>query len=173
MLTEAYNDSSETGTEGIGKYAGKEYRLYHERWKIRNDTKHNRITRLLTPDLNGTPTLTYENELKLNKEVAEINKHQRRLQIHSAYFAGEMVVVQYSGFETKRDEFNNKTTKIFHHIDHVTLERPLNEYKENGRLIPRIKTRQWSEITFPMDTSNSKNWSELCIGLRKHYVHLR
>jgi len=149
MITEAYNDSSETGIEGFRKYVGKEYRLYHERWKIRNDTKHNRITRLLTPDPNGTPTLTYENELKLNKEVAEINKHHRRLQIHSAYFAGEMVVVQYSVFETKRDEFNNKTTKNFHHIDHLTLDRTLEEYSENSRLIPKIKTRQWSEIKMP------------------------
>ena len=149
MLTEAYNDSSETGVEGFGKYAGKEYRLYHERWKIRNDTKQDRITRLLTRDLNGTPTLTYEDELKLNKEVAEINKHHKRLQIHSAYFAGEMIVVQYSVFETKRHEFNHNTTKTFHHIDHLTLERPLKEYSENSRLIPKIKTRQWGEMKFP------------------------
>ena len=149
MLTEAYNDSSETGIEGFGKYAGKAYRLYHERWKIRNVTKQDRITRLLTRDLNGVPNLTYEDELNLNKEVAEINKHHKRLQLHGAYFAGEMIVVQYSIFETKHDEFNNNTTKILHHIDHLTLERSLKEYSENSRLIPKIKTRQWSEIKMP------------------------
>ena len=88
--------------------------------------------------------------------IEEINKHYKRLQLHDAYFAGEMIVVQYSIFETKQDEFTNNTTKTFHHIDHVTLERPLNEYKENGRLIPKIKTRQWSEIKLPESSFDLK-----------------
>ena len=149
MLGDAYNDSSQTGIEGFAKYVGKEYRLHHERWKVSNDTNQDRVTKLLTYDADGLPTLTYANELELNKEVAEINKHHKRLQLHDAYFAGEMIVVQYSIFETKHDEFNNNTTKIFHHIDHLTLERPLKEYSENSRLIPKIKTRQWGEMKFP------------------------
>ena len=39
--------------------------------------------------------------------------------------------------------------KNFQHIDHLTLVRTLEEYSENSRLIPKIKTRQWSEIKMP------------------------
>ena len=148
MLGEAYNDSSKTGIAGFAKYVGKEYRLHHERWKVRNDTKEDRITKLLVYDDDGLPTLTYEDELVLNKEVAEINKHQKRLQLHSAYKVGEMIVVHYSVFETRNDEFN-KAVKVIPYIDHLTMERPLEEYSNNGRILPKIKMRQWSEFKMP------------------------
>tara|TARA_Y100001978_G_C23662355_1_gene419360 strand:+ start:769 stop:1008 length:240 start_codon:yes stop_codon:yes gene_type:complete len=79
MLVEAYNNSSQTGIEGFAKYAEKKYRLHHERWKVRNDTKEDCITKLLVYDDDGLPTLTYEDEMLLNKEVAQINKYHKRL----------------------------------------------------------------------------------------------
>jgi len=85
----------------------------------------------------------------LNKEVAKINKHHKRLQPHNAYKVGEMIVVQYSVFETRNDEFN-KAVKVIQYIDHITMERPLEEYSDNGRILPKIKMRQWSELKMPL-----------------------
>ena len=59
-----------------------------------------------------------------------------------------MIVVQYSVFETKNDEFN-KAFKVIHYTDHLTMERPLEKYISNGRVLPKIKMRQWSEFKMP------------------------
>lgn len=145
MLITAYNDISETGIEGFRKVAAKNYRLRHHRWRIDNDTKHDRITQLLEIDDEGYPSLPFEAEARLNAEVAERNGLIKQLFLHRAHFAGEMLVVHYTVEEQKRSAHNKTAVRdAMGHADYVWLERPVIEYRRNGRLIPKIKIRQWT-----------------------------
>lgn len=145
MLITAYSDVSETGVEGFRKVAAKEYRLRHHRWRIANDTKHDRVTQLLELDDEGYPSLTLAAEVKLNSEVAQRNGMMKQLFLHRAYFAGEMLVVHYTVEEQKRSSHSKRAVRdALGHADYVWLEKPLAEYKANGRLVPKIRVRQWT-----------------------------
>jgi len=148
MLCDVYSDSSSTGIMSFKKYISKDYQLKHKNWLTINDTQQNRITNLLRYDDNGIPYLTYKDEVELNAEVAKTNNHRKRLRLHSAYLVDEIIVVNYTIYETKMGEFANQT-QTFQHIDHLTLDRSIHDYKQNGRLTPKIKVRQWSEIKTP------------------------
>ena len=150
MLCDVYSDSSSTGIMSFKRYASKDYQLKHKSWMTINDTQQNRITNLLKYDDNGIPYLTYKDEVELNTEVAKTNNHRKRLRLHSAFLVDEVIAVNYTIYETKMGEFTNHT-QTFQHIDHLTLERPIQDYKKNGRLVPKIKIRQWSEIKTPLN----------------------
>lgn len=153
MLCDVYSDSSSTGIVSFKKYISKEYKLKHNGWGTKIKSKQNRVTRLLKFDENNEPYLTYQDEIKLNTEVATLNNHTKRLRLHTAFLVDQIIFVNYTIYETKMGEFANHT-QPFQHIDHLTLERPINDYKENGRLIPKIKVRQWSEIKTPMNLTD-------------------
>lgn len=145
MLITAYNDISETGIEGFRKVAASDYRLRHHRWRIDNDTKHDRITQILKIDDEGYPSLSLNAETTLNAEVAERNGLIKQLFLHRAHFAGEMLVVHYTVEEQKPSAHNKTAVRdAMDHADYVWLERPVREYRQNGRLIPKIKIRQWT-----------------------------
>tara|TARA_Y100001938_G_C8027924_1_gene399017 strand:+ start:414 stop:1175 length:762 start_codon:yes stop_codon:yes gene_type:complete len=152
MLCDVYSDASTTGIRSFKKYISKNYKLKHKSWKTKNNTKQNRVTSLLKIDEKGDPYLTYNDELELNAEVASANNHTKRLRLHSAFLVDEIIVVNYTIYETKMGEFINHT-RTFQHIDHLTLDRPIKDYKQNGRLTPKIKVRQWSEIKTPLNDS--------------------
>ena len=144
MLITAYSDVSDTGVEGFRKVAARDYRLRHHRWRIDNDTKHDRIAQLLELDDEGYPSLSLDAEIKSNAEVAKRNDFIKQLFLHRAHFAGEVLVVHYTVEERKRI-YNKRTIRdALGHTDYVWLERPVAEYKANGRLVPKIKIRQWT-----------------------------
>jgi transcriptional regulator with XRE-family HTH domain len=144
MLITAYSDVSETGVEGFRKVAARDYRLRHHRWRIDNDTKHDRIAQMLELDDEGYPSLPLDAEIKLNAEVAERNDFVKQLFLHRAHFAGEMLVVHYTVEERKRIYSKRTIRDALGHTDYVWLEKPLAEYKANGRLVPKIRIRQWT-----------------------------
>jgi hypothetical protein len=144
MLMTAYNGGSVTGCDGFAKTCSDQYRLRHHRWRINNQTQHDRVTQLLKIDEEGYPSLSIVDEIALNNSVSETNKMSRQLYLHRAYIAGETIVVQYTMEERKTSPHSGKTVSEANvYTDHVTLERPIADYVENGRLVPRIKIRQW------------------------------
>jgi len=145
MLITAYSDTSETGVEGFRKVAASDYRLRHHRWRIDNDTKHDRITQLLEIDDEGYPSLPFEAEARLNAEVAERNGLIKQLYLHRAHFAGEVLVVYYTVEEHKPSAHNKSAVRdAIGHADYIWLEKPVRDYRENGRLVPKIRIRQWT-----------------------------
>ena len=145
MLITAYNDVSETGVEGFYKVAAKNYCLRHHRWRIDNDTKHDRVTQLLELDGEGYPSMSIQSEIECNREVSQRNGLVKQLFLHSAHFAGEMLVVHYTVEEQKRSSHSKRAVRdALGHTDYVWLEKPLAEYKANGRLVPKICIRQWT-----------------------------
>ena len=145
MLITAYSDISETGVEGFRKVAARDYRLRHHRWRIDNDTKHDRIAQLLELDDEGYPSLPLDAEIKLNAEVAERNDFVKQLFLHRAHFAGEVLVVHYTVEEQKRSSHSKLAIRdALSHTDYVWLDRPVADYKKNGRLVPKIRIRQWT-----------------------------
>jgi transcriptional regulator with XRE-family HTH domain len=144
MLITAYTDVSATGLEGFRKVASRNYRLRHHRWRIDNDTKHDRVAQMLELDDEGYPSLPLDAEIKLNAEVAERNDFVKQLFLHRAHFAGEMLVVHYTVEERKRIYSKRTVRDALGHTDYVWLEKPLAEYKANGRLVPKIRVRQWT-----------------------------
>ncbi len=144
MLITAYSDVSETGVEGFRKVAAKDYRLRHHRWRIDNDTKHDRIAQLLELDEEGYPSLSLDAEIKLNAEVAERNDFIKQLFLHRAHFAGEMLVVHYTVEERKRIYSKRTIRDALGHTDYVWLDRPVDDFRNNGRIVPKIRIRQWT-----------------------------
>lgn len=144
MLITAYSDISVTGVEGFRKVAAKDYRLRHHRWRVDNDTKHDRMTQLIELDDEGYPSLSLDAEIKLNAEVSERNDFTKQLFLHRAHFAGEMLVVHYTVEERKRIYSKRTIRDALGHTDYVWLEKPVADYKKNGRLVPKIKIRQWT-----------------------------
>tara|TARA_R100000388_G_scaffold78223_2_gene57036 strand:- start:812 stop:1591 length:780 start_codon:yes stop_codon:yes gene_type:complete len=145
MLITAYSDVSETGVEGFRKVAARDYRLRHHRWRIDNDTKHDRVTQLLELDDEGYPSLTLAAEVKLNSEVAQRNGMVKQLFLHRAHFAGEVLVVHYTVEEQKPSAHTKRAVRdALGHTDYIWLEKPVADYKKNGRLVPKIRVRQWT-----------------------------
>ncbi len=144
MLITAYSDVSETGVEGFRKVAARDYRLRHHRWRIDNDTKHDRIAQLLELDEEGYPSLSLDAEIKLNAEVAERNDFIKQLFLHRAHFAGEMLVVHYTVEERKRIYSKRTIRDALGHTDYVWLDRPVDDFRNNGRIVPKIRIRQWT-----------------------------
>ena len=144
MLITAYSDVSETGVEGFRKVAAKDYRLRHHVWAIDNDTKHDRVTQLLELDDEGYPSLSMQSEIQCNQEVATRNGIVKQLFLHRAHFAGEMLVVHYTVEERKRIYSKRTIRDALGHTDYLWLEKPVADYKKNGRLVPKIKIRQWT-----------------------------
>ena len=148
MLVDCYNDTSQTGVDGFSRYISNNYRLRHDRWRRKTNGKNNRITSLLSEDEDGRLGLTYENEKKLNQESGETNKLFKRLQLNRAYIVCDLIVVQYVIYELKQDDFSQSKVAL-KHIDHLKLERPIDDYIENTRLVPKIDIRQWSQVKDP------------------------
>ena len=145
MLITAYSDVSDTGVEGFLKVAARDYRLRHHRWRIDNDTKHDRITQLLELDDEGYPSMSIQAEIQCNKEVSQRNGMVKQLFLHRAHFAGEMLVVHYTVEEQKRSSHSKRAVRdALGHTDYVWLDRPVADYKKNGRLVPKIRIRQWT-----------------------------
>jgi hypothetical protein len=88
--------------------------------------------------------LPLDAEIKLNAEVAERNDFVKQLFLHRAHFAGEMLVVHYTVEERKRIYSKRTIRDALGHTDYVWLERPVAEHKANGRLVPKIRVRQWT-----------------------------
>ena len=145
MLITAYSDVSETGVEGFRKVAARDYRLRHHRWRIDNDTKHDRVTQLLKLDGEGYPSLSLDAETTLNAEVAERNGLIKQLFLHRAHFAGEMLVVYYTVEEQKPSAHTKRAVRdALGHTDYVWLDRPVDDFRNNGRIVPKIRIRQWT-----------------------------
>ena len=106
MLMRAYNGASVTGCDGFIKTAGENYRLRHHRWRLDNNTTHNRVTQLLEIDDDGWPSLSLENEIQLNTEASSINNVIKNLYLHRAYIVGETINVQYTVEEVKTSPHN-------------------------------------------------------------------
>ena len=146
MLVTAYNGASISGCDGFAKTCSADYRLRHHRWRMSNNTTHDRVTQLLELDDEGYPSLSLQSEIQLNEEVARANNVTKKLFLHRAYFAGETLTVQYSIQEINESPHENKYTirDTLPHTDHINLEYSLSEYTENARLVPKIKIRQWA-----------------------------
>ena len=88
--------------------------------------------------------ITYERELELNLAASEENNTERHSTLRKAYTAGEQVVVIFDVDIVSIDNSNlMRTVRL---IEHLELERPLEDYEQNGRLIPKIVKRHWAEI---------------------------
>ena len=88
--------------------------------------------------------ITYERELELNLAASRQNETERHSTLCKAYTAGEQVVAIFDVDIVSINNSNLKrTTRI---IEHLELERPLEDYERNGRLLPKIVRRHWAEI---------------------------
>ena len=88
--------------------------------------------------------ITYERELELNLAASEENNTERYSTLRKAYTAGEQVVAMFDVDIVSVD--NSDLKRTVRCIEHLELERPLEDYEKNGRLVPKIVRRHWAEI---------------------------
>lgn len=88
--------------------------------------------------------ITFEKELELNLMSANTNNTKRRSTLVKGYIAGEQVVAV-----NEVEVFSVLTGKVHQtarFIEHLELERSLDEHVENPRLVPKIIRRHWAEL---------------------------
>lgn len=137
MLTTIHNCITRAHTESYYGYISPKYQMFRGRDEEFTGAETKNPWR-------PREGITYERELELNLAASKENNTERHSTLRKAYTAGEQVVVIFDVDIVSIDNSNlMRTVRL---IEHLELERPLEDYEKNGRLIPKIVKRHWAEI---------------------------
>ena len=137
MLTTIHNCTTKAHIESYKEYISPKYLMFRGRDEEFTGAETKNPWR-------PREGITYERERELNLAASGENNTERHSTLRKAYIAGEQVVVIFDVDITSIS--NSSLKRTVRYIEHLELERALEDYERNGRLVPKIVRRHWAEI---------------------------
>ena len=157
MVVAVYNHCSPTGLEAMADYVSNEYRVMCSGYDDGVNELERRLVDveplLANGSTNNRKGMTFADEYAHNERAARDTQTEKCYQLMDLDWIDDIVWVQYTLEERTAATADRLVTRQL--VDLLALEHPLDRYRSNGRLKPKITKRLWKQLATSRENNNA------------------